>query len=78
MGFTFCQFSEVDILKSGNVVPKSFHFYARWNEYGSGKSSGVFLNQFLPGNVSSSNSVLTADGRCFSGMFGKFSEINLL
>ena len=29
--FTFCQFSEVDILKSGNVVPNSFHFYARWN-----------------------------------------------
>ena len=29
---TFCQSSQVDILKSGNVVPKSFHFYARWNE----------------------------------------------
>ena len=24
MGFTFCQFSEVDILESGNVVPNSF------------------------------------------------------
>ena len=43
MGFTFCQFSEVhvDIFKSGNVVPNSFHFYARWNEYGSGKSSAM-------------------------------------
>ena len=51
MGFTFCQFSEVDILKSGNVIPNSFHFYARRNEYGSGKSSGVFLNRFLPGEV---------------------------
>ena len=52
MDFTFCQFSQVDILKSGNVVPNSFHFYARWNEYGgSWKSSGVFLNQFLPGEV---------------------------
>ena len=51
MGFTFCQFSEEDILKSGNVVPNSFHFYARWNEYGSEKSSGVFLNRFLPGEV---------------------------
>ena len=51
MGFIFCQFSEVDIFKSGNVVPSSFHFYARLNEYGSGKSSGVFLNRFLPGEV---------------------------
>ena len=49
--FTFCQFSEADILKSGNVVPNSFHFYARWNECGSGKSVGVFLNRFLPGQV---------------------------
>ena len=49
MDFTFCHFSQVDILKSGNVIPNTFHFYARWNEYGSGKSSGVFLNRFLPG-----------------------------
>ena len=26
MDFTFCQFSQIDILKSGNVVPSSFHF----------------------------------------------------
>ena len=32
MGFYFGQLSQVDILKSGNVVPNSFHFYARWNE----------------------------------------------
>ena len=25
----FCQFSQIDILKSGNVVPNSFHFYDR-------------------------------------------------
>ena len=51
MDFTFCQFSQVYILKLGNVVPNSFHFYAWLNEYGSGKSSGVFLNQFLSGVV---------------------------
>ena len=51
MDLTFCHFSQVDILKSGNVIPNTFHFYARWNEYGSGKSSGVFLNRFLPGEV---------------------------
>ena len=68
MDFTFCHFSEVDILKSGNVIPNSFHFYARWNEYGSGKSSDVFLNRFLPGEVQSGISVL----RCFSGIVGKF------
>ena len=51
MDFTFCQFSQVDNRKSGNVVPNSFHFYAKWNEYGSGKSSGAFLNWFLPGEV---------------------------
>ena len=47
MDFTMCQFSQVDILESGNVVPKSFHFYDRWNEYG----SGVFLNPFFPDEV---------------------------
>ena len=51
MDFMFCHFSQVAILKSGNVVPNSFHFYARLNEYGSGKSNGVFLNRFLPGEV---------------------------
>ena len=30
MDFTFCQFSQVDILKSGNVIPNSLYFYARW------------------------------------------------
>ena len=34
MGFTFCQFSEVDILKLGSVVPNSILFYARWNIMG--------------------------------------------
>ena len=48
MDFTVCQFSQVDILKSGNVVPNSFHFYAR-NEYGSGKSSGVCFKSISPG-----------------------------
>ena len=57
---------------------KSFHFYARCNQEGSGKSSGVFFNRFLPGEVQSGISVLTADGRYFSGIVGKFSEINLL
>ena len=28
MDFTFCQFSQVYIIKSGNVVPNSFHLYA--------------------------------------------------
>ena len=42
MDFTFYKFSQVDILKSDNEVPNSFNFYARWNEYGVGKSSGVF------------------------------------
>ena len=37
----------------------------------------MFLNRFLPGEVLSGISVLTADGRCFSGIVGKFSEINL-
>ena len=60
MDLTFCHFSQVDIPKSGNVIPNTFHFYARWNEYGSGKSSGVFLNPFLPGEVWSGISVLTA------------------
>ena len=78
MDFTFCQFSQVYILKSGNVFPTSFHFYARWNEYGSGKSSRVFLNRFLPGEVKSGISVLTADDRCFSDIVDKFNEINLL
>ena len=40
----------------------------------SGKSSGVFLTRFLPGGIS----ILTANGRCFSGIVGTFSEINLL
>ena len=75
--FTFCQFSQVDF-KIGHVVQKSFHFYARCNQEGSGKSSGVFFNRFLPGEVQSGISVLTADGRYFSGIVGKFSEINLL
>ena len=44
----------------------------------SGKSSGVFLNQFLPGEVYSGISVLTAVADVFSGIVGKFSEINLL
>ena len=51
MDFIFCQFSPVHILKSGNVVPNNFYFYARWNEYASEKSNGVFLNRFLPGEV---------------------------
>ena len=46
------------------------------NEYGSGKSRGVFLNRLLPGELSGI-SVLTEDGRCFSGIVGKFSKINL-
>ena len=50
-GFYFCHFSKVDILKSDNVISNTFHFYARWNEYESGISSGVFLNRFLPGEV---------------------------
>ena len=27
MDFTFCHFSQVDTLKSGNVIPNTFHFY---------------------------------------------------
>ena len=38
-------------LKSGSVIPNTFHIYARWNEYGSGKSSRMFLNRFLPDEV---------------------------
>ena len=41
----------VNVRKSGNVVPNSFDFCARWNEYGSWKSSCVFLDQFLPAEV---------------------------
>ena len=46
MGFTFCHFSEVDILKSGNVVPNSFHFYADEMNMGVEKQGVCFLIDF--------------------------------
>ena len=78
MDFTFCHFFflQVDILKSGNVVSNSFYFYARWNEYGSGKSSGGFKIDFSRVGCSLIFLFWPRMADFFSGIVGKFSEIH--